>query len=434
MKPAAVLDVGSHVGRTVERFADELDNVPIHAFEPTPSSAAALRLCASRLRHVSVHELALGDRAGVVPLFLNRFDQTNSLLDNARGPRSSQTELAEHVGRVDVRVATLDEWCAAELPAGDLVIKADVQGAEGRLVAGGRGVFGAGRVVAFYSEGYRLAASLYRASTRGPAIVFCPGSRVTRRTPYYATYVPMLVDAGITVLLVDYRGWGDSEGPAGELYPLRQVEDIRNALTYLASVDVVDPGRLGLFGVSMGGAHAVTAAALDERVKATIAVLSPMDGAEMLRRSRREYEWQELRRQLSEDRSIRVAGGAGGTVDALGPVTPERARSTAIAQDTPPPLPLACVAAIHDYRPLDLVSRISPRAVLWIAATHDPVCPVEHSRLAYAAALPPKRLVEIDSDEHYGTYTAHRATIVAEAIAWYRTFLVPDTVVAREAP
>src|SRR6266478_958214 len=39
IRPGAVLDVGAHVGRMVERFADELADVPIHAFEPTPETA-----------------------------------------------------------------------------------------------------------------------------------------------------------------------------------------------------------------------------------------------------------------------------------------------------------------------------------------------------------------------------------------------------------
>ena len=149
VKPGAVLDVGAHVGRMLERFADELTEVPIHAFEPTPRSAATLRQRAARFRNVTVHEMALADQAGVLPFFLNRFDETNSLLDNTG---SSQTELAEHVGRVDVSVTTLDDWCAAEAPAGDLVIKADMQGSEGRLLAGGRRAFAEGRVAAFYSE------------------------------------------------------------------------------------------------------------------------------------------------------------------------------------------------------------------------------------------------------------------------------------------
>lgn len=152
MRPDAILDIGAHVGRMVERFADELRDVPIHAFEPTPLTASALRDRVAGFRNVTVHEIALSDRAGVVPFFLNRFDATNSLLDNARGPRSSQTELAEHVDRIDVRATTLDEWCAAEFPVGDMVIKADVQGAEGLVVAGGQRAFSDRRIVAMYCE------------------------------------------------------------------------------------------------------------------------------------------------------------------------------------------------------------------------------------------------------------------------------------------
>jgi FkbM family methyltransferase len=152
IRPGAVLDVGAHVGRMVERFADELTRVPIHAFEPTPISAAALRQRVARFRNVTVHEMALTDRAGVLPFFLNRFDETNSLLDNVEGPGSSQTELAKHVGRIEVRATTLDDWCAAQAPACDLVIKADMQGTEGRLVKGGGRAFGDRRVAAFYSE------------------------------------------------------------------------------------------------------------------------------------------------------------------------------------------------------------------------------------------------------------------------------------------
>jgi FkbM family methyltransferase len=152
LKPGAILDVGAHVGRTVERFADELGDVPIHAFEPTPFSAAALRERVDGFQNVTVHEMALTDRAGYLPFFLNRFDATNSLLDNALGPKSSQSKLAEHVDRIEVRATTLDDWCAAELPTGDLVIKADVQGAEGQIVAGGRRTFADGRIAAMYCE------------------------------------------------------------------------------------------------------------------------------------------------------------------------------------------------------------------------------------------------------------------------------------------
>src|SRR3990172_10402912 len=150
-----------------------------------------------------------------------------------------------------------------------------------------------------------------------------------------------------------------------------------------------------------------------------------MDGREMLRASRREYEFRELEATLRDDRRRRVLSGEGDVADGLGPVTPERSKTTALSQDAIPPIPVACLEAIYEYRPLDYVSRISPRAALWLSATRDPVCPPEHSRRAYAAARPPKRLVEIDGSEHYGTYTAHADTILSEAVAWYEAYLQP---------
>jgi FkbM family methyltransferase len=150
VRPAAVLDVGSHTGGTVIRFTDAARHIPVHAFEPTPGSAALLRQKTAGIPNVRVHEIALSDCSGTVRFFLNRFEQTNSLLDNAPGVERSP--LAEHVDRIDVASMRLDDWCEANVPAGDLVIKADIQGAEGLLLAGGGETFSRGRVAAFYSE------------------------------------------------------------------------------------------------------------------------------------------------------------------------------------------------------------------------------------------------------------------------------------------
>ena len=291
--------------------------------------------------------------------------------------------------------------------------------------------------VSFFSDGLRLDARLYRPdsdATGLPAVVFCPGSRVTKETPYYAEYIPRLVSSSLAVLLIDYRGWGLSEGTAGDLYPMEQVADIRNAVTYLETRPEIDPNRIGLFGVSFGGALGVDAAARDERIRAVVTVLSPMDGAAMLRGSRREYEWVELLGELTEDRRQRVITGRGTSTDHFSPPTPERSRTSALSQAPIPPIPLACLDAIREFRPLDIVDRIAPRAVLLIAATLDPTCPVEHSQLAYEAAGSPKRLVVIESAEHYGTYVKHMDRIMEESTSWFARHLPPvEPVTATQA-
>ena len=207
--------------------------------------------------------------------------------------------------------------------------------------------------VSFYSDGHRLDALFYRddAADTGPAIVFCPGSRVTKKTPYYHDYIPRLVATGLSVLLFDYRGWGESEGRPGDLYPQEQVADIRNAVTYLETREDVDPTQIGLFGVSFGGALGVQAAANDDRIRAVVTVLAPMDGARMLRGSRREYEWVELLGELAEDRRRRVLTGAGATTDHFSPPTPERTKTTALSQAAIPPIPLAIFSRVRERRP-----------------------------------------------------------------------------------
>ena len=126
IKPAAILDIGAHHGYTVDKLLDYAPGAKIHAFEPSPHSAAVLRRRMHRRPNVHVHEIALGDTTGIVSFHLNVGEQTNSLLDNL-------------------------PWAATFEPNGRLLIKADIQGAERLLVAGGKNTF-AQRVAAFYTE------------------------------------------------------------------------------------------------------------------------------------------------------------------------------------------------------------------------------------------------------------------------------------------
>src|SRR3954451_2784839 len=149
INPVAILDIGAHHGYTVDKLLDYAPRSKVHAFEPTPQSAAILRQRMSRRPNVHVHEMALGDKTGMTRFHLNVGEQTNSLLDNAT--ESAFGPVQEHLIDIQVQAMTLDDWAGKFEPQGMLLLKTDIQGAERLLVMGGQKTF-AQRVAAFYTE------------------------------------------------------------------------------------------------------------------------------------------------------------------------------------------------------------------------------------------------------------------------------------------
>jgi pimeloyl-ACP methyl ester carboxylesterase len=280
--------------------------------------------------------------------------------------------------------------------------------------------------VGYFSGGDEVRGWFYRGAGGGrrPAVVFCPGFTGTKFAGFYQPYVEAFVAAGWSVLLSDYRGWGESGGPWGEIVPMRQVADIRAGLTYVESRSDVDATALSLFGVSFGGGNAVTVAGLDARVRSCVAVSPVSDGEQWLHEMRREYEWQEFLAELDADEQEIVAGRPGRLVaagDGIMIPTPEK-RATKIKGDVPAAMvpdatPLRCARDILEFRPLDFAAQTSA-ALLIFCVTRDATVPAAHGRAIFAAAQGPRRLVTIDADSHYGTYTDHFTTIIDHSLDW----------------
>jgi len=283
--------------------------------------------------------------------------------------------------------------------------------------------------VSYLSDGDEIAAWFYPAGGDGPApaIVFCPGFTGTRQAAFYQPYIERFVAAGYGVLLADYRGWGDSAGPKGEIVPLRQVADVRNGLGYLETRADVDASRLAVVGVSFGGGNALYAAAVDARVRAVVAVSPVTDGRAWMRAMRREYEWHELLDRLADDRRARTLGEEAAVVDPTEEIlvaTPER-RTTNVKGNvpaTPKRTPLWCAQDVIDFRPVEKVAQIAPRAALLFYVSRDAVVPGEQSEWAYAAANEPKRIVRLDGDKHYEAYLEHFDRIANDTVAWLTTY------------
>src|SRR5438094_9590390 len=157
--------------------------------------------------------------------------------------------------------------------------------------------------VSFYSEGAKVKGILRLAdepgSGRRPAIVQGPGWLGLMDSKLYERYHRSFTEAGYAVLVLDYRGFGDSEGEKGLISHQLQAEDIRNAITYLETRPEVDSRRIGLFGSGgTGGANPIYVAAIDHRVKCVVSNYAFASRRESPRSMRRECRWPDLLRLI----------------------------------------------------------------------------------------------------------------------------------------
>ncbi|MGA8822483.1 MAG: alpha/beta fold hydrolase [Pseudolabrys sp.] len=107
-------------------------------------------------------------------------------------------------------------------------------------------------------------------SGKTPAVVFFDGLDVTKEIQYFKG-VPDLVARGIACLVVDGPGNGESIRFRG-LYLRHDTEHYASLVwDYLASRPEIDPKRIGVMAISLGGYYAPRAAALDQRYACCLA-------------------------------------------------------------------------------------------------------------------------------------------------------------------
>ena len=91
-------------------------------------------------------------------------------------------------------------------------------------------------------------------------------------------------EAGLDVLLFDYRCFGGSTGePRQFAWPSRHREDYAAAVEFSRGLDGVDPERIVLWGTSWSGGHVVYVAADDPGIAAMICQTPDFDGVAALR-------------------------------------------------------------------------------------------------------------------------------------------------------
>jgi len=240
-----------------------------------------------------------------------------------------------------------------------------------------------------------------------------------------------LIKQGYAILRFDHRGFGDSEGPKGRLIPMEQVEDLRNAITFMQQQPGVNPDLIGLWGAATGGANATYTAGIDQRVKCIVAVSAAGDCGRWIRALRPYWNWVMLLKEIDEDRRNRVVSGTSrlvenGYIIVRDPATVQYRVSL---NNENPPQPTAMMSlesaeAIISYRPEDVASRIAPRAGMWVFASGDTLVPVEESQRLFEKAGEPKKLVSVEGELHHTLYHGAGFEKMMTATGdWFREWL-----------
>jgi cephalosporin-C deacetylase-like acetyl esterase len=135
--------------------------------------------------------------------------------------------------------------------------------------------------IGFVVDGVPISGWLYlplKAYGRVPCIVMVNGLGATKDM-LLETYAIRYSNSGYAVLTFDHRHLGASGGEPRQLIWIpAQLADVAGALRYVRQHPRIDPERIGLWGTSAGGGHAIVAASRDHRVSCVCAQCPALDG------------------------------------------------------------------------------------------------------------------------------------------------------------
>jgi fermentation-respiration switch protein FrsA (DUF1100 family) len=247
--------------------------------------------------------------------------------------------------------------------------------------------------------------------------------------------------AGFAVLVIDYRCLGSSSGDErGRIIPQEQHDDLRAGLSWLEQRDGVDAERLGLWGTSYSGGHALFVGALDPRVKALVAQVPAIDMAASLIALNGIDGFRGLLGMLATDHASRNAGGQGASLPIVAAQGEPSVLPTHDSYDfftshaVPtwvPTTSFESIARAVEYRPSMFIDLIAPRPLLIQAAADDSLIPIAQVHEAFGRAGEPKRL-DVHECGHFDVYPGmpFHEQVVADATSWFVEHLTPVAVPA----
>ena len=196
------------------------------------------------------------------------------------------------------------------------------------------------------------------------------------------------------MLRFDFRGSGDSAGDFSEMTIGGEISDAVKSIDVLTAMQGVDPERIGILGLSMGGCVAACVSGQDARVKSTV-MWAPLSDD-------------------PPDRKQEILERAKNTP------TPEE-----IAQLNPNIVGKAFYEELPDISPSVTLQQFTG-ALLVIHGSGDDVVPASHGRRYYELMRGRDALTEleiVDKADHTFNTVAWEQAVISRSVAWFQRTL-----------
>ena len=287
------------------------------------------------------------------------------------------------------------------------------------------------RAVDIWSEGTRLAGDLYAprdlaADETRPTIVMSHGWGGTKAL--LANVASRLAAEGYLVLAFDYRGWGESDGKlvvqgdmpdrdadgivtvrAREIRnvvdPINQTVDIQRAFDFIEGEPNVDTTRLGYWGSSYSGAHAIWVAAHEPRAGCAVGQVAAADS-----RSLAAVSW--AGQDIAEHARLQAIRRARGDIDPLPQGTDKAPNLNGWAH----------LDKVLSYNPVDDAGRITIPLLVIDAGNEELFDRHIAGELAIQRAQAngaPAEYTVIPGITHYQVYGDHFEEATQMAVDWF---------------
>ncbi|MBD2019523.1 alpha/beta fold hydrolase [Leptolyngbya sp. FACHB-36] len=141
--------------------------------------------------------------------------------------------------------------------------------------------------VTFESGGDTLKGWLYKpANPKANEVIIAAGSWTTVKEQMPMLYAKRFAEEGLTTLIFDFRGYGESEGqPRHYESPRRKTDDFKAAISFVSGRPELKKAKITILGVCASAGYAAQATAEDTRVSRLALVAPWLHNPEIARRN-----------------------------------------------------------------------------------------------------------------------------------------------------